>query len=119
MSQVDNKHIIAQEFIIHEALLKKQAVLGQLMDGPKPLGFLEVMQKISSTFESLFIHQNQILDAPTYSYNNIIVAIRMIVQTFTCTCSIMIGTKSITCTMTCDHQAFCRLQYTSHSLCPG
>ena len=65
MSQVDNKHIIAQEFIIHEATLKRQTVLGQLMDGPKPLGFLDVKQKISSTFESLFIHQNQTLDAPT------------------------------------------------------
>ena len=77
------------------------------MDGLKPLGFLEVMQKISSTFESLFIHQNQTVDAPTYSYN-IIVVIRTIVQTFTCMCSIMIGTKNITCTMMCDHQAFCQ-----------
>ena len=65
MSQVDNKHIIAQEFIIHEATLKSQAVLGQLMDGLKSLGVLEVMQKISSTFGPLFIHQNQTLDAPT------------------------------------------------------
>ena len=64
MSQVNNKHIIAQEFIIHEATLKRQAVLGQLMDGLKSLGFLEVMQKIPSTFEPLFIHQNRTLDAP-------------------------------------------------------
>ena len=57
-----NKHIIAQEFMIHEAILKRQAVLGHLAEGLRSLGFLDVMQKIPS-FEQLLVYENQLLDA--------------------------------------------------------
>ena len=57
--QVNNKHIIAQEFILHEMLLKRQAAFKQLAEGLKSLGFLEVMKEIPTTFEKLFVHHDQ------------------------------------------------------------
>ena len=50
---------------VKPCILRRQALLGQLMDGLKSLGFLDVMKKIPSTFEPLFIHQNKALDGPT------------------------------------------------------
>lgn len=50
---------------MHEALLKRQAVLRQLAEGLESLGFFSVMKQIPTVFETLFIYQDQKLDGNT------------------------------------------------------
>ena len=52
-----NKHAIAHEFILHEALVRRIAVLTQFCSGLQSLNFLEVMRQIPDTFRPLFVYE--------------------------------------------------------------
>ncbi len=54
--QVATKHSIAQEFLVHEALLRRQPSIDQLCTGLQSLGLLDVMKRLPTSFEPLFVY---------------------------------------------------------------
>ena len=52
-----NKHIIAHESILHEALVCRIAVFAQFCSGLQALNFLEVIRQIPDTFRPLFVYE--------------------------------------------------------------
>lgn len=52
-----NKHAIAHEFMLHEALVRRIAVLTQFCSGLQSLNFLEVVRQIPDTFRPLFVYE--------------------------------------------------------------
>lgn len=51
-----NRHAIAHEFILHEAIVRLVAVLSQLCSGLQSLNFLDVVRRIPETFRPLFVY---------------------------------------------------------------
>lgn len=52
-----NKHLLAQEFLIHEAVTRRQPVLSQFCSGLESLGFLATVRKAPSLFQSVFVYE--------------------------------------------------------------
>lgn len=61
--QLSNKHQIAHEFFIHEAILRRQPAIDQLCCGLESLGFLSLIRALPGVMKSCFTYEAQCLTA--------------------------------------------------------
>ena len=58
MLQFENKDALAQDFILHDALLRGKSALDQIAHGMADVGVLSLIRLFPVEFESLFTYQS-------------------------------------------------------------